>query len=166
MPLISREPVLITAEPIRLIGHKVVHTHAQPQTQALWQGFRPRRGDITGFTSADNYNVQQYPSFDLDHFDPHQEYTQWAAAPVTADCPVPDGMQELILPGGLYAVFRYRGRAWEFQPSAQYIYGEWLRLGPYDLGGLSHFEVLGPDYLGPGNPNSEEDVWIPIVSRT
>jgi AraC family transcriptional regulator len=69
-----------------------------------------------------------------------------------------------VLLGGQYAVFILKGDATTFYKTAQYIYGEWLPKSEYVLDNRPHFEVLGA-HTERDNPNSEEEVWIPIKPR-
>jgi len=67
------------------------------------------------------------------------------------------------LPGGLYAVFDYKGSSND--PGIfQYIFGTWLPGSEYDIDDRPHFEVLGENYKT-NDPNSEEEIWIPIRQK-
>ena len=72
-------------------------------------------------------------------------------------------MEALILPSGLYAVFHYKGSSSD-NSIYQYIFGTWIPNSDYDLDDRPHFEVLGDRYKN-NDPNSEEEIWIPIKSR-
>jgi AraC family transcriptional regulator len=50
-----------------------------------------------------------------------------------------------------------------FAENAKYIYTEWLPNSGFQLDNKPHFEVLGDNYLGHENPESEEEIWIPII---
>ncbi|MEP1984886.1 MAG: GyrI-like domain-containing protein, partial [Maribacter dokdonensis] len=41
---------------------------------------------------------------------------------------------------------------------------EWIPNSEYQLDGRPHFEVLGAKYKN-NDPNSEEEVWIPIKAK-
>ena len=68
------------------------------------------------------------------------------------------------IPGGLYAVFLYKGATKDARATFQYIFGTWLPNSEYSLDNRPHFEVLGEKYKN-DDPASEEDIWIPIRFR-
>jgi AraC family transcriptional regulator len=85
---------------------------------------------------------------------------KWATVEVSHFDSVPIDMETFILPGGLYAVFHYKGSSSD--PSIfQYIFGTWLPSSAYTLDNRPHFEVLGGKYKN-NDPTSEEEIWIPI----
>jgi AraC family transcriptional regulator len=67
------------------------------------------------------------------------------------------------LQAGDYAVFNYRGSSADPR-IFQYIYGEWIPNSEYVLDDRPHFEILGEKYKN-NDPNSEEEIWIPIKKR-
>jgi len=73
---------------------------------------------------------------------------------------LPEGMEPFVLPGGLYAVFHYKGLNTD-HTIFQYIIETWLPDSMYRLDNRPHFEVLGDSYKN-NDPASEEDIWIPI----
>jgi len=54
-------------------------------------------------------------------------------------------METVTLPGGLYAVFDYKGPSNDFS-IFQYIFSTWLTGSGYKLDKRPHFEVLGEKY--------------------
>jgi AraC family transcriptional regulator len=46
----------------------------------------------------------------------------------------------------------------------RYIYNEWLPNSPWELDHRPHFERLGAKYKNE-DPNSEEDIYIPVRPR-
>jgi AraC family transcriptional regulator len=67
------------------------------------------------------------------------------------------------IPGGLYAVFDYKGSSTD-SSIFQYIFETWLPNSDYELDNRPHFEVLGDKYKN-NDPASEEEIWIPIKPR-
>ena len=64
------------------------------------------------------------------------------------------------MPGGLYAVFFYKGSSSDTK-IFQYIFTNWLPDSGYTLDNRPHFEILGENYKN-GDPGSEEEIWIPV----
>jgi AraC family transcriptional regulator len=97
-------------------------------------------------------------------FKPANEFERWAAVEVSDFDNVPSGMETFVLPGGLYAVFDYKGLNTD-KAIFQYIFGTWLPNSEYILDHRPHFEVLGDKYKN-NDPASEEEIWIPIRPRS
>ena len=74
---------------------------------------------------------------------------------------MPEAMETFVLPGGLYAVFDYRGSSGDAARIFRYIFAEWLPASDYLLDERPHFEVLGERYKN-NDPHSEEEIWIPV----
>ena len=94
-------------------------------------------------------------------FSPLTEFEKWAAVEVSDCREIPEGMETLIVPEGLYAVFDYKGAANNFAPIFHYIFGTWISTSGYEVDRRPHFDVLGEKYKG-NAPNSEEEIWIPV----
>lgn len=131
-------------------------------TQALWQQFMPFRSMIANRMDEDHYSVEIYGSTAFfNTFDPFAKFEKWAAVRVSEFGSVPDGMESLLIPGGPYAVFRYKGVAGEAAEAYRYIYGAWLPRSGYELADRPHFAIMGADYRAE-DPESEETIWIPV----
>ena len=74
---------------------------------------------------------------------------------------VPPSLETFVIPSGQYAVFIHKGDTKEFYKTSQYIYGTWLPNSNFVLDDRPHFEILGEKTKN-DDPNSEEEVWIPI----
>jgi len=147
----------------KMIGMDIETSLSDNKTRDLWKGFMPRLGEIQNKTGTDFFSIQEYDKdFNMAVFTPMTMFKKWAAVEVSDFENAPEGMKNFILPGGLYAVFRHHGTVSAFRQTAQYIYGQWLPASIYAIDNRPHFEILDKHYLGPDNPDSEEDVWIPI----
>lgn len=156
-------PKIVTISSKKLIGYSIKMSLADNKTQEVWKKFMPRLKEITNAVSADLFSLQQYPEDYFTHFTPFSEFTKWASVEVKDYENIPDGFEKLDLAGGKYAVFLHKGNSEMFVKTAQYIYSEWLPNSGYQLDARPHFEVLGDNYLGHDNPESEEEVWVPII---
>ncbi|HAN18252.1 MAG: AraC family transcriptional regulator [Bacteroidetes bacterium GWC2_33_15] len=153
------EPRIETLTEKKLVGNRIKMSLADNKTFNLWQSFMPRRKEIKNNLTVDMISMQVY-SQPLDLSDLNQVFEKWAAIEVTDFNLIPDGMESFILEGGLYAVFPYKG------PSSDnrifhYIFGTWLPGSNYLLDNRPHFEILGEKYKN-NDPDSEEEIWIPI----
>lgn len=147
----------------KLIGKRMRMSLAQNKTAALWRSF------ITEYTSIPNrltnvmISMQVYDKR-LRLGDLNQEFEKWAAVEVSAFTAVPCTMETFILKSGLYAVFHYKGLDTENR-IFKYIFTDWLPKSGYLIDYRPHFEILGNKYKN-GDPNSEEEIWIPIQEKT
>ena len=143
----------------KLIGKKVEMTYANNQTMALWKAFMPRRNEIKNRVNEDLISMQVYAeSFSFSNFDINAPFEKWAAVAVNAFEKIPEDMESFTLSSGLYAVFEHKGMDTAI---FQQIFTEWLPNAPYILDHRPRFELLGEKYKN-GDPNSEEQIWIPI----
>lgn len=148
----------------KLVGKSVRMSLAENKTSSLWNWLMPRRKEIVNIDGADLYSVEQYDPGYFKRFDPVTEFTKWAAIPVTDLDSVPEGMEPLTIPEGLYAVFIHRGPASDGPRTYQYIYGTWLPQSDYQLDDRPHFALMGEKYRN-NDPDSEEEIWVPVRSR-
>ena len=132
------------------------------RTRELWQNFMPGRRLIKNPIGTDLFSLQVYdPSLEFKDFTPHTEFEKWALTEVSDFDDILDGMKPYTLTGGLYAVFIYKGLPSDFGAMFRFIFTIWLPQSEYEVDQREHFEVLGDKYKH-NDPDSEEDVWIPI----
>ena len=156
------QPRIETLTEKKLVGKHLRMSLADNRTGELWRSFMPRRRDIANQLTSDLYSMQVYGQpVDVGH--PHQEFDKWAAVEVSDVSSIPDGMEAYTLPGGLYAVFSYRGSSTD-TTIFRHIFGTWLPGSAYTLDHRPHFEVLGDKYKN-ADPDSEEEIWIPIKPK-
>ena len=155
-------PKIVTIPAKKLIGFSIEMSLLDNQTQTIWKLFMPRLKEVTNAVSADLFSLQNYPSTYFTNFTPETIFTKWAAVEVKDFENIPLGFEKLEIPSSNYAVFLHKGNTEMFAKTAQYIYAEWLPNSGFQLDNKPHFEVLGDTYLGHENPESEEEIWIPI----
>lgn len=159
------EPRIETLTRTMLAGNRLKMSFAANRTRELWQWFMPQRKEITNGIGPELYSVEVYnhPKF-FEDFDPHREFEKWAAVRVTDLDTLPAGMEGLTIPGGLYAVFLYKGKASEAAKVYQYIFGTWIPGSGYVLDNRPHFALMGGKYKN-DDPDSEEELWIPVKKK-
>ncbi|HLO81343.1 MAG TPA: GyrI-like domain-containing protein [Chitinophagaceae bacterium] len=145
----------------KLVGKRMSMSLAADKTHLLWKSFMPLRNQVVNKVNADLISLRAYPSNYFEKFDPGAEYEKWALVEVEDFVDVPEEMETYILPGGMYAVFHYKGAD---NSIFQFIYGEWISNSGYALDDRPHFEILGEKYRN-GDPDSEEEIWIPIADK-
>ncbi len=134
------------------------------RTKELWQRLMPRRKEIVNQTGSGLYSVEVYPPLFFHPFNPDTEFEKWAAVEVKDFESVPDAMETLTLPAGLYAVFLHKGTAADAPSTYQYIFNSWLPGSGFILDDRPHFAVMGKKYKK-DDPGSEEEIWIPVKHK-
>lgn len=153
---------LETLQEKKLVGKSLRMSIAENDTFKLWDSFMPQRNQIKNVVGTDLYAVQVYDSPDyFKNFNPAAIFTKWALIEVSEFNDIPSDMKSYTLKGGRYAVFIHKGSPKEFAKTLHHIFKEWLPSSAYELDHREHFEVLGDSYKN-NDPNSEEEIWIPI----
>lgn len=148
----------------KLVGNRLAMSFVDYKIGALWRKFMPRRKEIANNLTNELISLAVYKPDQFSQFKPTNEFERWAAVEVSSFDNVPAEMETFILPGGLYAVFDYKGSSAD-NSVFQYILGEWLPASDYLLDHRPHFEVLGDKYKS-NDPTSEEEIWIPIRPKS
>lgn len=148
-----------------LVGQSLRMSLQENRTQELWSGFMPRRKEIPNESGRGLFSMQVYdPDLNFKDFNPTTRFTKWAAVEVSDFDSIPESMNSHLLTGGLYAVFIHKGTPASFPKTAQYIFTNWLPASDYELDKREHFELLS-EKSKRNDPDSEEEVWIPIKEK-
>jgi AraC family transcriptional regulator len=127
----------------KLIGKHITMSFLENKTFELWSSFMPRRKEI---------------------FDPKQPFEKWAAVEVSDFNEIPAEMESLIIPPELYAVFVHKGDQSDAYKTYHSIFVEWLPNSEYTVDDRPHFAIMGDKYKK-NDPDSEEEIWIPIKNK-
>lgn len=148
----------------KLIGKHIVMSFIENKTFQLWNSFMPRRKEITNSIDSNFYSLEVFPNGHFDNFDPNRSFQKWAAVEVSTFEEIPQGMETLTIPTGLYAVFIHKGPQSEGHKTYHSIFVEWLPNSGYTVDERPHFAVMGDQYKKE-DPDSEEEIWIPIINK-
>jgi AraC family transcriptional regulator len=159
----TMQPRIETSNEKKLVGKRLTMSFANYRIGELWKSFMPRRKEISCNLTNHLISLVVYKPTHFADFKPTNEFERWATVEVANFDTVPDEMEEFVLPGGLYAVFDYKGLNTD-NSIFQYILGTWLPNSEYVLDNRPHFEVLGDKYKN-NDPTSEEEIWIPIKTK-
>lgn len=143
-----------TLKVLRLSGQVVQHPDFSPvETSFLWRGFRAKLKEQTFPEESPLYSVQ------LHEQNQHGKILQrWAAAEMEQ---VPEGLESIEIPGGLYAVFLYSGGMARFETFLRDAFGKQIPSFSLAIDNRPHFQLLGKNF-NPFSEESEEEVWIPV----
>ena len=148
----------------KLAGKRIKTSLAENMTFSLWKSFKQMQHEIESVNN-DYYSVEIYDGIvDYNTFTPETTFEKWAAKEVKNFDHVPAGMETLVIPAGLYAVFIHKGTPAKFPETANYIFNEWLPSSDYILDDRPHFEVMDEHYSA-DDENAVETVWIPILLK-
>jgi len=156
-------PNIVVSSEKKLVGKRLVMSFSDYNVGELWKNFMPRRKEISNYLSNDLISMTIYKPTHFLNFSPTNEFEKWAAVEVSNFDDIPMEMETFIVQSGLYAVFHYKGLNTD-DSVYRYIFGEWIPNSDYDLDNRPHFEILGDKYKN-SDPNSEEEIWIPIQRK-
>lgn len=122
----------------------------------------PRLKHIEDRIGTDLYSVEVYPPGYFQTFDPQRTFQKWAAVPVTLESKIPEPFESLILPKGLYAIFKYRGRMGPISEFYRWIYTEWITKSGHILDDRPHIAIMDKDFRQ-GDPDCWERICIPLL---
>lgn len=148
----------------KLAGKHLTMSLANNTTGLLWQSFMQKRKEIANVIGTDLYSMQLYDPSYFESFNPAATFEKWAAVEVSSFDQLPEGFEPFTLPSGLYAVFTHIGGPSTGSQTFQYIFQNWLPASDYRLDNRPHFELLGAKYSN-NDPNSEEEIWIPVRAK-
>jgi AraC family transcriptional regulator len=147
----------------KMVGLFIETSLIENKTSVLWNQFMPRVKEILNRVGRDLYSIQEFEKgLIMDEFTPSTKFKKWAAVEVISFKNTPEGLENFTLAGGLHAIFLHKGFASTFHRTSQYIFGQWLPNSKYEVDHRPHFEIMGKDYLGPEDPDSLEEVWVPV----
>jgi AraC family transcriptional regulator len=155
------EPRIETLPEKKFVGKRIKMSFSYNKTRELWSSFMPRRKEIKNNIGSELYSIEVYEPLYFNNFNPEKEFDKWAAVEVIDFETVPDDMETLTSPGGLYAVFMHKGSADKAPETYRYIFGTWLPASDFLLDVRPHFAVMGEKYKN-DETDSEEEVWIPV----
>ena len=158
------EPRIEMLQSKRLVGLRMTMSLVNNKTGELWKAFMIRRKEIQNTISSVLYSVQVYAPSYYQNFNPQNTFEKWATIEVSDVEKTPAGMETMLLPEGLYAIFVHFGGPSKGAATFQYIFTQWLPKSDYELDNRPHFEALGEKYKG-DSPESEEEIYIPIKAK-
>lgn len=145
----------------RFVGKRLTMSLTVNKTLELWKSFMPRRKEIINAVGKELYSVEIYESSHFTNFNADKKFDKWAVVEVTDFDSVPHEMESFLSPTGLYAVFIHKGPASNGSETYHYIFDTWLPGSDFLVETRPHFAVMGEKYKGE-DPDSEEELWIPV----
>lgn len=149
----------------KLVGKRMRMKLSDDKTSELWRSFMAQKKEVINPVTTDLFCLQVLDvSLKFNDYNQETLFDKWAAIEVANLDTIPQHMEAYTLPCGLYAVFVHTGAANTGAKTFQYIYGIWLPNSDYEFDNRAQFEILGDKYQN-NDPNSEEEIWIPIKPK-
>ncbi|WP_296701283.1 GyrI-like domain-containing protein [Algoriphagus sp.] len=155
--------ILITEIPTKILKGRTIETSfARQETSKLWKAFRASITQSKKLNPTKFYSIQRYGS-ELKEGVLNLDTVFEKCAAIDCDLEkIPSDFEEVVLEGGIYAVFEHQGSPLDFQNSLHNFIQKWLPKSGYELDARNHFETFDDKY-DPFSENSVELVWIPII---
>jgi AraC family transcriptional regulator len=157
-------PEIRTLKEMQLIGKRLHMSFANNRTPELWRSFMPRLQEIRNRVRKELYSAEVYPANFFQDYNVNNEFDKWAAVEVADKNVIPNGMEPLVFPSGLYAVFIHKGTPEKGAETYRYIFMDWMPGSGYEVDSRPHFAVMGDKYKH-NDESSEEEIWIPIKPK-
>jgi AraC family transcriptional regulator len=163
--ILSIKPRIEILTEKQFVGCRMTMSLTKNRTGELWRNFMPKRKEIQYTVGIELYSVNIYSLDYFNNFNPQAKFEKWALCEVSKIDSIPEGMESLTIPGGMYAVFIHKGPASKGPETFGFIFGSWLPGSGYELDNRPHFEILGEKYKN-DDAVSEEEIWIPVRLKT
>jgi Uncharacterized protein conserved in bacteria len=144
---------------LRALGVKVGTDmeHAGQDCPALWKDFEPRMREVR-WSRPESYGISVVTGETKSGF----TFDYWAVIPTAEDTPLPEGMEEFRLAGGMFALFAVPSLA-EASAAYDWFYSQWLPgQSEYALKMPAFcFELYAEEYLETG----KFYLYFPVVKK-
>ncbi|MCL9804355.1 GyrI-like domain-containing protein [Flavobacterium amniphilum] len=152
---------IVSVAPKKLVGKSLSMSFVVNKTGQLWAGFMPLVKKVQNRIGGERISLQIYSDDFMQ--DPTLQFTKWALVEVVNFDAIPNELEQYNLTGGLYAVFPYKGNVIEAPVFFEKIFSECIPASNYKLdNSRPHFEIIPEGKYDPMNPDSEEDIYIPV----
>ncbi len=163
---ISMKPVIKEIKEMQIVGMEKTTTlnSSYIDIPKLWEEFCSRMHEINNAADCKTFYEVRKPdlNFSMNDFTETTEFTEIAGLEVTSVDSIPEGMLDVTIPAGKYAVFIHKGSPQNLRQTYEYIWGTWLPNSEYEADMKYDFELYGERFKGMDNPESEIDIHIPV----
>lgn len=163
---VTMKPKIVDLPEFKVIGVRQTVTlkTAQDKIAKQWRNFNPRVREIPNKDGEHvAYGICEY--VDFSDFTEETPYNELVSVGVTSLGEIPEGMTGKVIPACKYAVFTHKGKTDTLMQTYDYIYKTWLPNSGYELAKHDDFELYDYRFIGVNDPNSELDIYIPVIDR-
>lgn len=154
-----REPELVTLEPMYLAGIPFYYDLTQKNDlSSQWSNLIDVLDTLPGLNRPPSFYQMQlwFPNQSPDSI------YFFIGVGIEKDSPIPIQLTAKTIPSQTYLRFYHKGLSNLVGHTYRYIYEEWLPQTDYLLPHYYNFEYYGAEHLGPYNPNSISEIYIPV----
>jgi len=161
----SMQPKIITIDEFKVVGLRGYSSISNNRIPALWTIFMPRTGEIKNISQPMKcYGIcENIPDYKMAEFTNDTEFAELVSVGVSDFDDIPEGMVTKVIPKAEYAVFTHKGSLSTLRNTYDYIYGTWIPNSEYEFASTDDFELYDERFKGVDNPESELDIYIPII---
>jgi AraC family transcriptional regulator len=150
------QPVIREMGPLRVVGFKLITDMQTNEIPKLWERFwshpnRPQEFEVVVGLC--------YGCGDADC--PQGAFKYMAGVVLDTDHPLPEGLEERIVPAAKYAVFTHHGPLSQYGATIEAMYQKWIPESGIKLLPGDHVEWYDCRFKGE-EPDSEIDICMPI----
>ena len=127
----------------------------------LWDRFMNRIGEVPGAVAGTTYGVMTL-ILDKNSMIHQHELRYIAGVEVAPGSAIPDGMEQVEIHAGRYAVFTHRGLILNMPETVRFIDSHWVPRSGKKIRKAPHFEVYDSRFVH-DSAESELDIYIPLV---
>lgn len=155
------EPRIVELPQFCVIGVSVYGDGESGLFTRAWDIFLRVRKNLKWKNENVGYGIEFY----TEEFQKEKKWFYIAGQEVDNLESMPTSMTGKIIPANTYAVFTSKGVLKALGKTFQYVYHEWLPKSKYRIADCYDFELYDERFKGWDNPDSEIDIYIPVVER-
>ena len=155
------EPRVVTLSQFFVVGVAVYGDGKSGLFPKAWDMYMRMAKNIELKNPKVGYGVEYY----TEEFGKEHKFFYMACGEVGDLNSIPASLVGKVIPAHTYAVFTSKGSVNELKRVFQYAYHEWLPKSKYKIADWYDFEYYDERFKGMDNPESEIDIYIPVVEK-
>lgn len=160
---ITVKPSFIEIDSILIAGIRGETTLFQNTLPKLWEKFNLIRKDIPTFQGARGFGICETDRTETALTkDGDIMFSEMVGIEIDKLDPLLDEVAIKTIEGGRYAVFTHKGTIETLLKTYEYIWGSWFLFTKEEIDDRKDLEIYDERFLGPDNPQSQIDIYIPI----
>lgn len=160
---ITVKPEIVEIDGVLIAGIRGETTLFKNTLPKLWGQFNLIRKDIPTFQGARGFGICETDRTETTLTnDGDIMFTEMVGIEIDKLDPLPYGVAIKTIEGGRYAVFTHKGTIETLLKTYEYIWGSWFLFTKEEIDDRKDLEIYDERFLGPDNPQSQIDIYIPI----
>ena len=155
------EPKIVNLPQFYVVGVCVYGDGKSGLFPKVWDVYFRMRKDMKWKNEKVGYGVEFY----TEEFQKEKKWFYMACGEVENLDNIPAAMVGKIIPARTYAVFTHKGLLRDLGKTFQHVYHEWLPKSKHKIADCYDFELYDERFQGGDNPDSEIDIYLPVVEK-